>query len=125
MSLAELNDAECLALVGLAKVLVRADGVFSDEEKAALGRLGAEVGAEKWTRALKAAAETLRSNEALDAAVAEVERPEAREAIHQALEGLADSDDVSGPEASVLDKVARLWDLGSEAPLAPKFLQNP
>jgi hypothetical protein len=121
MLLHELNDVELLALVGLARWVVRADGVVSEAEGAALLQLAEQVGAARWTDTLRGPGAQLRRREEVEAAVVAVERQEAREAIYEALHALAATDEVVGREAQVLDWVMTAWDLGDLPPIAPSL----
>lgn len=121
MLLHELNDVELLALVGLARWVVRADGVVSEAESAALLQLAEQVGAARWTDTLRGPGAQLRRREEVEAAVVAVERQEAREAIYEALHALAATDEVVGREAQVLDWVMTAWELGDLPPIAPSL----
>lgn len=115
----ELSHAELLALGGLLRLLVRLDGRFSDAEREALrqvasmvGEAGAApIGEERLFAILDEAASTLTDDEALRSAALGVTRPEARGAIHAAVTFVANVDVAPDRELSLLDWLAREWNL--------------
>lgn len=111
MDLAKLDDAERLALVGLAKLIVRADHTLTEAEALGLDALAEATGPEAFMASLKEAAATLRTRaDAMKAAEA-VTRAEAQRAIYEALLQLADSDGVAAEERKVLEWLAKAWTL--------------
>ena len=124
-----LQPHELLALVGLARILIRADGTFSAEEAAALQDVAAALlpqgpdttpyreGSDEGPTAeheviwalLDRASTELRDEDAVKAVARTVVRPEARVAIYDALFQVASSDVVSSDEWPILDWLAEQW----------------
>ena len=117
MTVADLDDAELMAFIGLAKQVIRADKIVSEDEKAWLVRTAEVVGADRWRAGIRDAQEQFDEAQDVRDAAAALERPEAREAIYDALMKLAEGDEYVYEEAVILDWVARLWDIGDHVPM--------
>ena len=111
MTLQDLTADEKIALAGLVRMLVRADGEFSSAEVSAVTQLGKELGSMEFWKLMSLAQQTLEdANDVMDA-VAQVERPEVREWIYGVLIGLAAVDGIDEAEGTVLDWVMQVWDM--------------
>ena len=115
MELSELTPKEQLVLVGLAKAIVHADQEVTQEETALIRDLASKVGTDAWNQRVAEARTELATADQLFDLAREIDRVEAREAIHQALRRLAESDDLDDVEAEILAWVAEVWQLGAAA----------
>lgn len=134
-----LNDHECLALCGALLEVMRSDRYATAEENRSVVAIVAEIlaarskqgdagayrepgadaapvdealaAADLW---LSRAGSELSERPALDAALARVERPAARQLIYDAAFSLAAVDMVNAPELDFLDELADLWGLPRE-----------
>ncbi len=130
-----LEAHEKLALAGLIRFLVQADGRYSPEEFSALtpivegllcskpgGAAGdpyrddeAEPDAKEGWDLLDRAAEELDDREAMEAAARAVVRPAARELIYATLFELAAADTITAEEWPVLEWLQKEWGITSPA----------
>lgn len=124
-----LTQIEELAFAGLARTLVRLDGVFSPEEAEALLPLLTvvltfpnttpreidapltEAETKRGVELLDRSARELPTEEAVRAAAQEIVRPEVRQLFYDALFELAAVDSVSTSEDSLLHWLRELWHL--------------
>jgi len=135
-----LTSDELLVFAGLARWLVRLDGTFSPEERTAIdevakdlleagggdaaggpyraqqvgrpaGEAAAAVDPEPIWALIERAGETLSDEPSLRKAAGGITRPEAREAIYDALFHIAASDVVSKPEWPFFDWLTELWEI--------------
>ena len=111
VKLADLSAEELLAMVGLAKLVVRADKELSSDEAKALRDLASECGDEAWNVALGEAQRRFRTRSDAMFYAKNVTRSEARVAIHGAMVKLGESDEIVPEEQKVLDWLAELWEL--------------
>lgn len=109
MTLDELHEDELLVLIGLAKVLIRADRSTSEEEYAAVDALSQRIGGQRWGELLDAASTRFTSAEAVYRFAADIEDPDAQIFIQEQLALLAGLDALDPAEQEVLAKVAALW----------------
>lgn len=114
MELRDLDDRERLALVGLAKVLVRADRGTSEQEYGSIHALAREVGVEDFHAAVRQGKERFRSRADVMEHARSVTRQEARNAIYKRLYELAESDAIVTAESRVLHEVADMWDIAEQ-----------
>lgn len=117
MKLSDLEDHELTAFIGLAKQVIRADNVVSDDEKSWLAATAEAIGADRWTWGIRAAQEQFDNADDVREAARACVREEAREAMHAALVGLAGTDEYIIEEAQILDWLAREWDIGDHVPM--------
>lgn len=122
-----LTETERLTFGALLRTLFRLDGAITPEEQAVVhgvvGELlprppGADV-ADVLAALLERSAERYRDDEAVRAAAEAVTRPEAREAIYGALYEVSTAGTITLGESSVLDWLARTWEIrvrDAEAP---------
>ncbi|MBX3230726.1 MAG: TerB family tellurite resistance protein [Labilithrix sp.] len=127
-----LSPEEQFAFAALARVLVRLDGRFSEEEEQAIEAVAAELfatttvagpyrsmpeadaadGSAVWDL-IERAAETVPDDDALKAIAAGVTRPAAREAIYEAIYAVAASDVVAKEEWPMLEWLAAEWGIAA------------
>lgn len=113
MRLSELNEHEELALLGLMREIVQADGEYSPGERRAVDELREELGAARFDKAILRAMDAFDSRAELkEHAKKNVTRPEAQKAIYAALERVAASDGVTESEEKPLAWLASWWGLG-------------
>ncbi len=110
MAIAELDDAEQLALGGLLRMMIRRDGDFSEAEEARIDALGEPLGGRDaiW-RMVSRSAQAHRDDAAVRAAANAVKRPEARATILDALTQVAEADGRSKPEDEMLAWLRSTW----------------
>jgi uncharacterized tellurite resistance protein B-like protein len=113
-----MNAAEWLALAGLIRMMLRADGNVSRREHALVSELATRLGPELWIALAKAEVE-LHDREDVQRAAARVVRPEPRAEIRSILEEVARADGMGEPERAVLAWLDTLW-AGIEANPFPK-----
>jgi hypothetical protein len=111
MDLAQLDEDERLALVGLSKLVVRADHELSAEERVILQQMRGEVGAEAWVSAVEQATQRFRTRHDVMLHVQKVQRAPARKAIYLALQKLASEDELIPEEEKILNWLAKTWSL--------------
>ena len=116
MQVSEMTDPEKQALGTLVRTIVGVDGRYSTEEAEALDRAAAELGADEFWEAVRAAGRQLHEEGDIKAQARAVERQEARETIYGALFTIAASGSIVGSEGWVLDWLTGAWDLQTEAP---------
>ena len=109
MNIDQLSADEKKVLLGLMREVVQADGEYSDEERAEVAKLEADLGSEDFIAAMTAAKEEFTSREKLQAAVKSVTRNEAKKAIFSRLVSMAASDGVDDSEEAPLKWLARVW----------------
>lgn len=105
----KLSDAELEVLVVLSRHLVRADGVLSHEEVEALHDLETAVGLARWRGARDRTREGYESLPDAIAFAATLDRAEARDIVWEALNALAQSDELHPDEEALLGAVAASW----------------
>lgn len=110
MKLLDLSDAERLALGGLLRLLVRADGEFTEAEEEQINQLGDELGGREllW-KAISASAQAFTTDQEVRRAGLGIERPEARELTLSILTRVAHSDSLSPDEQGILEALRSHW----------------
>lgn len=114
MQISELSHVELLSLIGLAKVMIRADRETSDEEFAAIQALAEQVEDEDWGALIAEARDRFRSRTDVLDLSATLERQAARNLIYRELYRLAAVDEIVDAEALLLHELAALWDIVSQ-----------
>lgn len=121
-----LTPAEMLVLAGLLRKLVRIDGRFSEEERAAISGIagtvsesddGKPIGARTLFGRIEQASEHYPDDQTLRSAALAMSRPEARQTIHALLFDVAASDAIGKGEADLLDWLEEKWELEPAEPL--------
>ena len=123
MNFSTLTNEERLLLGALIRLMVRADGSFSEAEEAMITTIGDELTAEATEthdrgRALWAAvsesAQHFPTDVSIRAAIPQVTRPEARELIFAVLHGVASAETIGLEERTILDALRLAWSLKDE-----------
>lgn len=110
MNLADLTKEEKLALGGLVRVIVRADGSFSEAEETRIDRIGDELGGrDAFWKVISDSAQAFPDEQGIRQATLAVTRPEARELILGVLAGIAAADTISPAEMGLIDSVRAAW----------------
>lgn len=112
MQLSDLTEPERLALGGLLRLLVRADGDFTEAEEEQINQIGDELGgkAALWS-AISASAQSFKTDQDARRAGIEVERPAARTLILDVLTRVAHADELAPGEAGILEALKSHWGL--------------
>lgn len=124
MNFATLTNEERLLLGALIRLMVRADGEFSEAEENMITTIGDELteeashthdrGRALWA-AVSESAQHFPTDASIRAAIPRVTRPEARELIYAVLVGVASAETISLEERTVLDALRLAWSLKEEA----------
>ena len=109
MNLNELNHEETVVLLGFMRVIIQADGEFTENERGHVARLREALGAERFQVAMHEASQW--DNDALKTATQAIERAEARKIIHALLVEVAESDSVTPEEEKPLRWLESWWTL--------------
>ena len=110
MDLKDLTKDEQLALGGLVRLMIRADGVFSEEEEERVSAIGEELGggALLW-RIVSDSAQAFRTDADVRRAASEIKRQGARELILGVLTSVAVADTVTVSEQGLIDALRAAW----------------
>jgi tellurite resistance protein len=111
MDLSDLSHDETLVLVGFMRVVIQADGQFSDGERQHVALVRTALGLERFHAAMIEATERFPDNDALKTATKAITRPEARRTIHDVLVTIAESDRLTPDEDKPLRWLESWWDL--------------
>jgi len=109
MDLSDFSVDEDLALLGLMRAVVRADGEYSPAERSEMKKLREEMGASRFDVAVGIATERFTSLAALKEHAASIERVDAQSRILRRLVSVAASDGVTDDEEKPLRWLARAW----------------
>jgi hypothetical protein len=112
MKLTDLTDAERLALGGLLRLMVRADGEFTEAEEHAVNELGDELGGARllWS-AISDSAQAFKTDQDVRRAGVELSRPEVRRLVLDALHRVARADSIAPGEQGILEALRSHWGL--------------
>jgi hypothetical protein len=113
MELSELTSEEAMVLVGFMRIIVRADGEYSDEERQHVAIVERALGAERFQQAMLDVRGHVDRLDELKAAAKEVTRPEARQMIYKVLANVAASDETTPDEEKPLRWLASWWKIGT------------
>lgn len=110
MKLSDLSAEEQLALGGLLRLVIRADGAFTEEEEQRVHEIGDDLGGRDalW-KAISDSAQAFPEDADIRAAAAAVSRAEARELILGVLTGVAAADTIAPSEAGLIDGLRASW----------------
>lgn len=111
MELSQLTSDETLVLVGLMRVVIQADGEFSNPEREHVALVRTALGTDRFTQAMLTATEQYPDNETLKNAAKAVTRVEARKAIHDVLVKIAASDTITAEEEKPLRWLESWWEI--------------
>ncbi len=111
MKLSDLTDTERLAVGGLLRLMIRADGDFSEQEEEKVNALGDELGGrEQLWRAISDSAQTFKTDQDIRAAGLGIQRPEVRTLTLKLLRQVALSDSMSPGEEGILSALSAAWE---------------
>lgn len=110
MKLSDLTPEEQLALGGLIRLLVRADGEFSVAEEERIDSVGDELGGKEllW-KGISESAQAFKNDQQIRAAGLGIARPEVRELVLSILESIAIADTMSSSEEGILVALKTHW----------------
>lgn len=111
MQLSELNHEETVVLLGFMRVIIQADGSFTENEREHVARVREALGAERFQTAMHEASQRFEDNDALKNATKAVESADARKLIHALLVEVAESDRVTSEEEKPLRWLESWWSL--------------
>lgn len=112
MNLSDLTVDEQLVLGAIIRLMVRADGRFTEEEEQRIQDIGAEIGsAEDLWRAVSDSAQRYTSEASTRAAIPTVTRPEARSMIFDVIASVAQADTIAPGEQLILDSLRQAWNI--------------
>jgi len=111
MNIRELSSEENLALIGLLKVIIQADNLYSLKESAQLKRVASLIGADLFKQTVDVAREKFKTLDDVKAFVPSVTRQEARMLIFSLLQEMAHADGVVADEEQSLEWLAKLWNI--------------
>jgi len=111
MKLKDLEKHERDAFGGLVRLMLRADGDFTEEEEARVNEIGGELGgADLIWRVISDSAQALPKDAQIRESVKAVARPEARALILDTVARISASDGVDAREEDLAAWIAREWD---------------
>lgn len=112
MTLADLTEDEKLVLGALIRLMVRADGRFTEEEEQRIHEIGEAIGgAEALWRVVSDSAQRYTSEAATFAAIPTVTRQDAREMLYDVLLDVARADAITAAEERVLARLREAWNI--------------
>lgn len=112
MLLTDLQKDEALALGGLVRLMIRADGRFSEAEEAQVNAIGADIGgAETFWRCISESAQALKTEADVRRAAKAISRREAQEFIYDIVTSVAVVDALSPAEEGLLDQLRSSWNI--------------
>lgn len=109
MKLNELSADEQTLFLGLMREIVTADGEYSDEEKAEVSAIEAEMGSASFVTAMTRAKDEYHSRTTIMEAAKAITRVEAKKVIMDRLIHMASSDGVDDAEEKPLRWLAKAW----------------
>jgi len=112
MDLKDLTRDEQLALGGLVRLMIRADGVFTPEEEERVTAIGNELGggALLW-RIVSDSAQAFRDDADVRRAGAAIQRSAVRDLVVGVLTSVAVADTVTPSEQGLIDALRAAWQL--------------
>lgn len=109
MQLSDLNEDEEVALIGLLREVIQADGVFSDIEREEVDRIRKAIGSHRFDEATAEFAQRFGKQDDFREFLSTIERQDARELIFETLTEVAASDDLDITEERPLLWLASWW----------------
>lgn len=106
--MSDLNTAEWLALAGLIRLMMDADGKVTIREHRTVATLAQRLGPKLW-EAMAHAERDLDGEAGIRRQAERVVRPHAQVIIRDALEEMAQSDGIAEEEQALLDWIDALW----------------
>jgi hypothetical protein len=114
MELEDLNADERIALVGLVKMVVLADGEVAEDEIEHVEELVDAFGEEGYEATLESFEKRFPDEDSFRKFLGTIERQGARELIFGTVLESADEGAIEGAEAAVLDWLSKLWNIKIE-----------
>lgn len=111
MEIKDLAPEERLCMIGLMKAVIQADKLYSKEESTALKKIAGMVGEEIFNDTVSVARDRFITLTDIKDFAGTMDRPEARKAIYDLLEGLAGADTMVDQEAELLCWLKEKWDI--------------
>jgi uncharacterized tellurite resistance protein B-like protein len=111
MEIRDLTPEENLALVGLLKLVIQADKLYSRKESAELKRVAGLMGTEVFHRTVEEARLKFTTLADVETFAATITRQVAREQIYNVVLEMARVDGIPPAEQGSLDWLARLWNI--------------
>jgi hypothetical protein len=111
MELRDLSHEERLALVALLELVIESDSRAADGEVAEVDRVVDALGREEYEALVEEVDRRFPTEDALRAFLPSIARQEARELIYGTALGTAIEDTVDIWESSLLDWLAKLWNV--------------
>jgi hypothetical protein len=111
MELHDLNPDEKIALAALIEFVMLASGHVTEDEEREIDEIVGEIGEDAYRLAVEQVDQRFPDEEAAKKFLATITRPEARELIYGAVTGAAMTDTIEGRESTILDWVAKEWQL--------------
>jgi hypothetical protein len=111
MELSDLNADEQIALAALLEFVVMASGHATEDEEREIQAIVDEIGEDVYRKAVEEVDRRFPDEEAAKKFLATITRPEAREVIFGAVMEAAMTDTIEGHESTILDWVAKEWQL--------------
>ncbi len=105
----DFTPDEDVALLGLLREIITADGDYSDAERAQVEALRGEMGVGRFAVAMEVAQKTFGSRAELKAFAKSIERVAAQKAILGRLRKVAESDGIAPAEAKPLAWLEAAW----------------
>jgi len=112
MEFADLDQAELVVFVALAKAIARADAVLSQQEFDWLQATATRIGQSRFDAALATAREVLANDESMWVAAGGFTSPAKRRFVYERLVELGAVDGLVDPERALLERLAEAWHLG-------------
>ena len=111
MTLDDLDATERLAFGGLARMMVRSDGSFSEAEEARIEEVAADIGGIGlfWRLVSASAQEHVDDEDKIRETVEQVTRPEARTLIRDIIQKIAEAEGIEDGERELLDWLDEAW----------------
>ena len=114
MELRDLNQDERTALVGLMKLIVMSDDSVSEDELEYVEELVDAFGEDAYQRTLDAFEKRFADAQSFRGFLRTISREDARELIFATILESAGVDSIEGPEADLLDWLAKTWNVKIE-----------
>jgi uncharacterized tellurite resistance protein B-like protein len=111
MEIRDLTSEENLALVGLLKLVIQADQLYTLKESAELRRVANLMGTELFHRTVEEARQKFKTLADVETFAATITRQIARKQIYDVVQEMARVDGVPAAEQGSLDWLARLWNI--------------
>jgi hypothetical protein len=110
MKLDDLDNQEQLVLGALVRLMLRADGKFTESEEKKVNGLGERLGAaDRIWSVVSASAQAFPDDDAMRLSVTGITNADVRKMVRAALADIADDGDVAPAEKALLDWLDGVW----------------